>query len=155
MVWFLFEFWWQPHHPVATSSRVSLRALGIKGYFFFPSKPGVWLCHLCPLLPILWRIMNSHYIKLNRFLPCLLSMTAFHSRRVISICSHPIQQTASHLVAQTAWPQASHPVCWGTIHHTGGQDPNCFRWAVGSVSGRKALNHCLSPYLSSGQSNSF
>lgn len=113
LVWCLFELWWQPHHPVATTSAVSLHELGTKGYFFFPSKPGAWLCHLCPSLPILWRIVNSHYIKLNGFLPCLLSITSFHCKRVISICSHPIQQIASHLVAQTAWPQASHPAAGG------------------------------------------
>lgn len=45
--------------------------------------------------------------------------------------------------------------CWGTIHHPGGQDPNCFRLAVRTVSGRKALNHSISPFLSPGQSSSF
>lgn len=128
---------------------------GKRATFCFLLKPGASLCHLCPLLPILWRVMNSHYIKLKGFLPCLLSIAAFHCKRVISICSHSIQQIVSHLVAQTAWPQASHPACWGTILHRGGQDPNCFRLAVGTVSGRKALNHCISPYLSPGQSNSF
>lgn len=40
--------------------------------------------------------------------------------RVISTCSRSVQQIASRLAAQIAWPQASHPVYWGTIHHTGG-----------------------------------
>lgn len=119
-VWSLFEPWWQPHHLVATSSTVSPCASRTKDRLFFPSKPGACPCHQCPLLAILWGIMNSHYIKFNGPLPCLLSITPFHRKRVISICSRSVQQIASRLVAQIAWPQASHPVCWGTIHHAGG-----------------------------------
>lgn len=125
-------------------------------HFFFPPKPGAWLCHLCPLLPILRRIMNSHYIKLNGFLPCLLSIAAFHCRRVLSTCSHPIQQIPSHWVAQAAWPQASHPACWGTIHHTGGQDPDCFHlgwcleercWITASPQAKATHFRLLAPCL--------
>lgn len=32
---------------------------------------------------ILWGIMNIHYLRFKRALPCLLSVTSFHSKRVI------------------------------------------------------------------------
>lgn len=65
-------------------------ASGTKDCLFFPSKPGPCPCHWCPLLPILWRIMNSHYIKFNGPLQCPRSITPFHSKSYIylfSLCS--------------------------------------------------------------------
>lgn len=57
-------------------------------------------------------------------------------------------------MAQIACPQASHPLCWETIHHKEKLDSNCFHLAVGTRAGRKA-HHCISPYLSWGHAAHF
>lgn len=57
-------------------------------------------------------------------------------------------------MAQIACPQASHPLCWETIHHKEELDSNCFHLAVGTRAGRKA-HHCISPYISWGHAAHF
>lgn len=103
---------------------------------------------------ILWGIMNIHYLKFKRALPCLLSVTSFHSKRVIIYLFLFCSTDCWPFHGTDCCPQASHPLCWETIHHKEELDSNCFHLAVGTRAGRKA-HHCISPYISWGHAAHF